>query len=129
MARAYTEPMLDSENRRVTQSEHLLAQLYRDDVKGRFVMPDLRAVKLMMVFSFLALILFSGTLFYKFNNFILLREDVYSKASNLESSTQRRTNLFSNLINLTLNHATLEHSVYTATAKMRTEILNKQKVS
>lgn len=106
-----TKPGVASDSQRLQRSEHLLSQLYRQDVKPRFVMPDLHGVKVLAGFSFLALLLFAGTMFYKFNAFILLREDVLSKNSNLDSSIQRRKNLFSNLINLTLNHATLEHSV------------------
>ncbi len=124
-----TKPEVASGSQRLQRSEHLLSQLYRPDVKPRFVMPDLHGVKVLAGFSFLALLLFMGMLFYKFNAFILLREDVLSKASNLDSSIQRRKNLFGNLINLTLNHATLEHSVYTSTAKMRTEFIKQGDVT
>ena len=102
-----TEHGAASDSQRIQRSEFLLSQLYRTDVKPRFVLPDLRLVKVLAYFSLLALVLFSGTLFYKFNNFILMREDVLSKASNMESAIQRRSNLFSNLVNLTLNHASL----------------------
>ncbi len=118
-----------SDSQRLHRSEVLLSQLYRADLNPRFVMPDLRAVKVMAYVSLLALVVFSGTLFYKFNAFILLREDVLSKASNLESSIQRRKNLFSNLINLTLSHASLEHSVFTNAAQRRTEIIKQSNLS
>ncbi len=118
-----------SDSQRLHRSEVLLSQLYRADLNPRFVMPDLRAVKIMAYVSLLALVVFSGTLFYKFNNFILMREEVLSKASNLESAIQRRSNLFSNLINLTLSHASLEHSVFTNAAQRRTEIIKQSNLS
>lgn len=124
-----TEHGAASDSQRIQRSEFLLSQLYRTDVKPRFVLPDLRLVKVLAYFSLLALVLFSGTLFYKFNNFILMREDVLSKASNMESAIQRRSNLFSNLINLTLNHASLEHSVFTNTAQTRSEIIKQSDLS
>ncbi len=118
-----------SDSQRLQRSEFLLSQLYRADVKPRFVMPDLRAIKVLAYFSLLALVVFSGTLFYKFNNFIFMREDVLSKAGNLESAIQRRSNLFSNLVNLTLSHAFLEYSVFTNTAQTRTEIIKQSDLS
>ncbi len=124
-----TEHEKASDNQRLQRSEYLLSQLYREDVNPRFVMPDLRAVKALAYFSILAMVLFSGTLFYKFNDFIIMREDVMAKSSNLDGALQRRKNLFSNLINLTLNHASLEHSIFTGTAQMRTEIIKQGNLS
>jgi len=66
--------------------------------------------------------------YYKINYFIMLQEDTRAKEANLEASLQRRTNLFSNLIKLTLNHAALEHAVYAHVAEMRTEIIKQSKL-
>jgi LemA protein len=115
---------LDEEGKqRVRRSEALLSQLYVDDLKRSFRIPQVRWLRPLVVFSALAVLLFTGTLFFKFNSFVLLREDVLTKSGNLASAVQRRTNLFSNLINVALNHAALEHSVFTNTSKMRTEII------
>lgn len=119
----------DADKQRLHRSEVLLTQLYRNEIRSGFRVPDMRGVKMMAYISVLAIAVFSGTLFYKFNAFILLREDAMSKAGNLASAVQRRTNLFSNIVNLTLNHASLEHSVFTSTAKMRTEIIKKSDLS
>ncbi|MEE8392961.1 MAG: magnetosome protein MamQ [Rhodospirillales bacterium] len=120
---------VEADKQRLRRSEVLLTQLYRNEIRPRFRVPDMRGVKIMAYFSVLAFVIFTGTLFYKFNAFIMLREDAMSKAGNLESAIQRRSNLFSNLINLTLNHASLEHSVFTSTARMRTEIIKKSDLS
>ena len=124
-----TEDEAVSNNQRLQRSEYLLSQLYHDDVSSRFVIPELRSIKILAGFSLLALVIFTGTLFYRFNHFILLREDVRSKASNLDGAIARRKNLFSNLINLTLNHAALEHSVFTTTAQTRANTLKNNGLS
>ncbi|WP_082914849.1 magnetosome protein MamQ [Paramagnetospirillum marisnigri] len=57
----------------------------------------------------------------RYNEFLTMREDAQSKRSNFEVQIQRRNNLFGNLINLTLNHAALESSVFNHGADKRTE--------
>lgn len=113
---------------RFRRSEVLLTRLYRDRINPRAWTPYVRGAKTMAIISVLAIVVFTGTLFFKFNSFILLREDVLSMASNLESAIQRRSNLFSNLVNLTLNHASLEHAVFTFAARMRTQIVKQGKL-
>jgi len=120
--------MGEASRQRVKRSEALLSQLYRDEVDPPFRVPRIRGLGMIATISVIAVIFFTGTLFYKFNSFIWLREDVLTKGGNLESSIQRRKNLFGNLINLTLNHASLEHSVFANTAKMRTEIIKESKL-
>lgn len=123
------DSMAASDEQRLRRSEAMLTQLYQEEINPRFRNTNLRGIKVMAVASFMAIILFSGTLFYKFNSFILLREGVNATAGNLESAIQRRGNLFANLINLTLNHAALEHSVFTNTSRMRTEIIKRSGLS
>nr|CAV30809.1 magnetosome protein MamQ [Magnetovibrio blakemorei] len=114
-----------NDKQRLRRSEALLNQLYREEVSPAFHAPAMRGVKVMAVISFLALLLFTGTLFFKFNNFIMLREDVLTKQGNLESAIQRRTNLFPNMVNLTLSHASLEHTIFAYTSKARSELIKK----
>lgn len=125
MVSIFSKPdsMAASDEQRLRRSEAMLTQLYQEEINPSFRISNLRGVKVMAVFSFLAIVLFSGTLFYKFNSFIHLREGVNATAGNLESAIQRRSNLFANLINLTLSHAALEHSVFAYTSRMRTEII------
>lgn len=111
-----------TDKQRLQRTEAMLGQLYREEVSPKFEIPAMRGVRMMATLSILSLLLFAGTMFYKFNAFILLREDALARSGNLESALQRRTNLFSNMINLTLSHASLEHSVFSYGAKMRTEI-------
>jgi len=115
----------DPDVQRAKRSEVLLTQLYRDEISPPFRVPEIRGLKTLAITSVLALVLFSGTMFFKFNAFILLREEALSREGNLESAIQRRSNLFSNLVNLTLNHASLEHSVFGHTSSARNEIIKK----
>ena len=57
----------------------------------------------------------------RYNEFLTMHEDAQSKRSNFEVQIQRRNNLFGNLINLTVNHAALESSVFKHGADKRTE--------
>jgi LemA protein len=111
-----------TDKQRLQRSESMLEQLYREDVSPEFHVPAMRGIKLMAALSVISILLFTGTMFYKFNAFILLREDVNATRGNIEAAIQRRTNLFGNMINLTLNHASLEHAVFSYAAKMRTQI-------
>ncbi|MEO5374204.1 MAG: LemA family protein [Alphaproteobacteria bacterium] len=110
---------------RVRQSDALLVQLYRDAVDSDSRVPAVRGLKIILFVSLVSLIAFSATLFYNYNTFVILREDVLTRSGNLESAIQRRANLFSNLVKLTLNHAALEHAIYSHAAEMRTEIIKK----
>nr|CAX83798.1 Magnetosome protein MamQ, LemA family [uncultured bacterium] len=131
MVKFFSEAESDTvkaDKQRLRQSELLLTQLYRNESRSLVRMPHVPGAKLLLNISVLAIILFTGTLFYKFNSFIMLREDVYTKAGNLQSAIQRRTDLFGNLINLTLNHAVLEHSIFSGTAKLRSELMEKSRL-
>ncbi|MEO5338023.1 MAG: LemA family protein [Magnetospirillum sp. WYHS-4] len=112
---------------RLKRSEVLLSNLYKNEVATTFHVPPVPGLKLLWIGSILAVIAFSATLFYKFNAFIMLREEAYSKAGNLEGALQRRANLFSNLVSLTLSHAALEHEVFRYTARVRSEFINQVK--
>ena len=115
----------DSKADRLRRSEMLLSRLYHDQTRPRFRVPQVRGARTLFVISILSLVVFSGALFWKFNAFILLREDALAKAGNLEGAVQRRVNLFGNMIKLTLSHAALEHSIFVQTAKTRTELMNR----
>ncbi|CCQ72999.1 magnetosome protein MamQ [Magnetospira sp. QH-2] len=115
-------------NQQARVSENILAQLYHKELDPPFRAPPVRGVRFAAIFSVVALVLFSATLFYKFNNFILLREDVYTKGGNLQAALQRRSNLFGNLVKLTLNHAALEHSIFFNASDSRADIIKESKL-
>jgi len=106
---------------RAKRSDALLRELYHEEVDPPFRVPGLGGVKLLLVGSLLSVVVFAGTSLFKYNNFISLREAVYASNGNLNGAIQRRTNLFSNMINLTLSHAELEHEVFSYAALMRSQ--------
>ncbi|KAF0114563.1 MAG: hypothetical protein FD149_1809 [Rhodospirillaceae bacterium] len=110
---------------KVRMSEALLADLYQNIIRSPRQVSAVRGVKIFMLVSVVSAAAFIATLFYNYNTFIMLREDVSTQHSNLEAAIQRRSNLFANLVKLTLNHAALKHSIYSHAADVRAEILHK----
>ncbi|CDL00564.1 magnetosome protein MamQ [Magnetospirillum gryphiswaldense] len=78
----------------------------------RYFIRAVSAITVLVVFAF-------GLL--RYNEFLTMREDAQSKRSNFEVEIQRRNNLFGNLINLTVNHASLESTVFNHGSDKRTE--------
>ncbi|CAK0756251.1 Magnetosome protein MamQ [Azospirillaceae bacterium] len=121
---------VDEQMHRIRRSELLLAELYGKKIKTpKPRVKAVRGIHAMLVVSLLALSAVVTVAYYKINYFIMLREDAYSKSGNLAATVQRRANLFMNLIKLTLNHAALEHAVFSHTSEMRTEIMKNSKLS
>jgi LemA protein len=107
--------------RKLRQSDEILSQLYA--VAPPSTEPDQRTVRMALILSIVAVLGLVATLFLRYNTFIVMREDVTSKRSNLEVAIQRRENLFGNLVKLTLSHASLEHSIFGHTSDKRAESL------
>ncbi|MBF0255883.1 MAG: LemA family protein [Gammaproteobacteria bacterium] len=110
---------------RMRNSRERLRELYHDEVSPKFRVPRMVAAKTLLVVSLLTLLLFSATLLFKFNYFITIQEEVLAKRGHLEGAYQRRSNLFENLLKLTLNHAALEHEVFSHVADVRKDIIKK----
>ena len=106
---------------RVKQSEELLARLYVVEEKTNRV--GRGSINLMLLVSVLSLVAFIATVLMRYNVFVVMFEDALSKRSNFEVEQQRRDNLFGNLVKLTLNHAALEHSIFSHAADKRSEAL------
>ena len=114
----------DKNERRRTSQERLRG-LYHDEVNPRFRVPYMPVAKTIFFITLLLLALFSATLLFKFNYFITMQEVVLAKRGHLEGAFQRRSNLFENLLKLTLNHAALEHEVFSHVADSRQKIIKK----
>ncbi|MFN3076725.1 MAG: magnetosome protein MamQ [Alphaproteobacteria bacterium] len=126
MADVYQEEReAGASTQRVKLSDALLVDLYRHAADPEGQIPVVRGLKVIILVSVVSLVAFCATLFYNYNTFVYLHEDVLNKWGNLESAIQRRSNLFANLVKLTLNHAALEHSIYSHAADVRTEIIKK----
>ena len=110
---------------RMNESKDRLRELYHEEINPRFHMPHIPGAKIILVVSLIILTIFSATVLYKFNAFIMMQEEVLAKRGHLEGAFQRRTNLFENLLKLTLNHASLEHAVFSHVADARKDIIKK----
>ncbi len=106
-------------------SKERLKELYHDEVNPRFKAKRMPSVGPLMFASLAIVLVLVATMLYKFNTFIMMQEDVFAKKGHLEGAYQRRINLFENLLKLTLNHATLEHDVFTHVADVRKDIIKK----
>jgi LemA protein len=82
------------------------------NTNAMYIFRFISAISVAVVFAF-------GLL--RYNEFLAMREDAQSKRSNFEVEIQRRNNLFGNLINLTINHAALEDSVFGHASDKRAE--------
>ncbi len=123
MAQSFEESVNFSESvePRSKRSDLLLRQLYHEEVDPPFRVPHMKVAKMLLMSSLISIIVLVAAGLFKYNNFIALREAVYAKNGNLNGARQRRSNLFSNLINLTLSHAQLEHEVFNYAALMRSQ--------
>ncbi len=113
---------------RMNASKDRLRELYHEEINPRFQMPHIPGAKVILVISLIILTIFSATVLYKFNAFIMMQEEVLAKRGHLEGAFQRRANLFENLLKLTLNHASLEHAVFSHVADARKDIIKKIKL-
>jgi LemA protein len=113
---------------RIRRSEVLLAELYGLTPKPQYRVRKVRGVRTMMVVSLLTIAVAVSVVYYKINYFIMLLEGTQSREANLDAAVQRRTNLFANIVKLTLSHAALEHAVFSHTSEMRTEIIKQSKL-
>lgn len=109
-------------------SRESLRELYHDEVNPGFRVPRVHAAKWTLAISLITLVFLAATMLFKFNTFILMQEEVFAKRGHLEGAYQRRVNLFENLLKLTLNHAALEHEVFSHVADVRKDIIKKLKL-
>ncbi|MBF0614916.1 MAG: LemA family protein [Magnetococcales bacterium] len=99
---------------RMQRMRKLMRQLYQEEEETTPVveMPPIRSKTLILGFSIAAILFLVVTTFYNFNRFVAAEEQVLSAKGHIHDALQRRSNLFGNLVNLTLNHAMLEQEVF-----------------
>ncbi|MBF0357372.1 MAG: LemA family protein [Magnetococcales bacterium] len=108
---------------RMRRMKRMMRELYKDEFETkRFRMPPIKARSLIVFLSFASIIIFGVTTLYNFNRFVNLEERVLNAEGFVEAVLQRRINLFSNLINLTLNQAALEQNIFRHVANVRSDI-------
>ncbi|MBF0116125.1 MAG: LemA family protein [Magnetococcales bacterium] len=99
---------------RMQRMRKLMRQLYQEEEETTPVidLPPIRSKSLILGFSIAAILFLVVTTFYNFNRFVAAEEQVLSAKGHIHDALQRRSNLFGNLVNLTLNHAMLEQEVF-----------------
>ncbi len=110
---------------RIRRMKALVRQMHKEELEPqRKFIPQIRGKSMIAAVSLLAVSLFAVSSLYNYNRFINLGEQVKSNKGHVEAALQRRSNLFANLVNLTLNHAALEEEIFRHVADMRTELDN-----
>ena len=109
---------------RIRRMKELMRRLNKEELspQKKSIIPEVRARTMIMVASLAAVVLFSMSALYNYNQFVELRESVLSAGGGVEASLQRRSNLFVNLVNVALNHAQLEEDIFGHVADVRTRI-------
>ncbi|MBF0429396.1 MAG: LemA family protein [Magnetococcales bacterium] len=108
---------------RIRRMKGLMRQLYKEEVESkRLRLPQIKAGAVFIFVAFGVILLLASTTLYNYNMFVTLRERVQSARGHVETALQRRSNLFANLVNLTLNHAELEREVFRHVADVRQDL-------
>ncbi|MBF0626962.1 MAG: LemA family protein [Magnetococcales bacterium] len=98
---------------RMQRMRKLMRQLYQEEeATHAMTLPPIKSKSLILVSSISAIVFLIVTTFYNFNRFVAAEEQVLSARGHIHDALQRRSNLFGNLVNLTLNHAMLEQEVF-----------------
>jgi len=109
--------------RRIRRMKALLTTMFKEEIRPkRPVIQPVRLQSVVIAASAVAMLLLSMSSVYSYNQFINLEEQIFSNRGHVEAVLQRRSNLFNNLVNIALNHATLEEEVYSHVADVRTKI-------
>ncbi|MBF0420473.1 MAG: LemA family protein [Magnetococcales bacterium] len=117
-----------SNSERVRRMKRLLRQLYKDEFSGsRLRLPPFKVKGLVVSLSLLSIVIFGVTTLYNFNIFITFEEKILSAKGHIQDALQRRANLFTNLINLTLNQAALEQEVFRHVADVRAAMAGQER--
>ncbi|MBF0280455.1 MAG: LemA family protein [SAR324 cluster bacterium] len=114
----------DEGQERIRRMKEMAERLFQDEIKPqRQPMPPVKHKGLIMAFSFTAMLIVSVIVVHRVNRFINLEEQVLSSEGRVQSSLQRRVNLFNNIVNAALNQATLESELVKHVADSRADIV------
>ncbi len=113
-----------SDPSRSSDARLLLRQLFRDEFENKKSrIPPIKGKETIAILSILALFLFGLMVGKKFNRMVTMEESVLSTNGLVINALQRRTTLFSTLVNLTLNQAALEQEVFRHVADVRKALM------
>ncbi|MBF0132402.1 MAG: LemA family protein [Magnetococcales bacterium] len=105
-----------------------LRHLFREEFEiKRIRIRPIRGKELIGIVSICAIVLFGFMVSKKFNKMVTMEETVLATNGRIVNSLQRRSNLFTTLINLTLNQAALEQEVFRHVANIRSAMMGRPK--
>jgi len=109
--------------RRRANMRRLLRQWFKEEFEStRIHLRPIKGKMLITILSICAVVLFGFTVINKFNKMVAMEEEVFSMNGRVINALQLRTNLYANLVNLTLNHAALEQEVFRHVADVRSSM-------
>ncbi|MBF0123866.1 MAG: LemA family protein [Magnetococcales bacterium] len=110
---------------RIRRMKQLMRQIYQEETTAKPVkLPPIKAKYMILLASFGSILILGTTMMWNFNRFTTAEEHVLSSMGHINDALQRRSNLFRNLINLTLNQAALEQEIFRHTADARAGMVN-----
>ncbi len=105
---------------RLRRMKEIMRQMNRDEVPVEDLkIPPIKSKLFILGISIASVLLLVSTVLYKYNWFVSAEEDVHSAKGTIENALQLRSNLFSNLVNLTLNQAAMEQETMRYVAEIR----------
>ncbi|NQU63853.1 MAG: LemA family protein [SAR324 cluster bacterium] len=107
---------------RVRRTKEMATKLFKEEIKPPEVLHTIKRKGFFVAVSLGALILVAVTFAYRVNYFITLEEDVFAMGAKVRVAQQRRTNLFSNIVNATLIQAKLESDLVKYIADSRSDL-------
>ncbi|CAK0756052.1 LemA protein [Gammaproteobacteria bacterium] len=105
---------------RLQRMREIMRQINRDEVPVEDLkIPPIKSKLFILGISLASVLLLVSTVLYKYNWFVSAEEDVRSAKGTIENALQLRSNLFANLVNLTLNQAAMEQETMRYVAEIR----------
>lgn len=105
---------------RLQRMKEIMRQINRDEVPVEDLkIPPIKSKIFIVGVSLASILLLVSTVLYKYNWFVSAEEDVRSAKGAIDNALQQRSNLFGNLVNLTLNQAAMEQETVRYVAETR----------
>ncbi|CAK0757426.1 putative magnetosome protein MamQ [Gammaproteobacteria bacterium] len=105
---------------RLRRMKEIMERINNSEVPVRDLkIPPVRSKHFIIGASIGSVLLLVSSVLYKYNWFVSANEDVLSAKGAIDNALQQRSNLFSNLVNLTLNQATMEQETMRFVAEIR----------
>ncbi|CAK0745725.1 Magnetosome protein MamQ [Gammaproteobacteria bacterium] len=107
---------------RLRRMKEIMGRINNNEIPVKDLkIPPVRSRHFIIVASIGSVLLLASSTLYKYNWFTNAEEDVLSAKGAIQNALQLRSNLFSNLVNLTLNQAAMEQETVRYVAEIRSK--------